>query len=192
MIVSVIGGGWSLKGLQLHNAPGHVIGVNDAGVLLDVDQIVSMDRLWTESRWSELCRLRKKTWLRQNCLLNIDEHPPWLHIYDNERIPEMSSTGLNGTNSGMVAINLAWYMKPKKVYLFGFDMCRSPSGESYWYPPYPWAPQGGTKPGKYKEWAKEFDPIADAFRASGIEIVNASLVSAIPSFKKEDPACILR
>lgn len=79
MIVSIIAGGWSLKGLQLHNAPGHVIGVNEAGVLLDVDQIVSMDRLWTEHRWEKLRRLGKQTWLRRNCLLNISERPSWLN-----------------------------------------------------------------------------------------------------------------
>lgn len=192
MIISIIAGGWSLKGLPLHNAPGHVIGVNDAGVLLDVDTIVSMDRLWTENRWGRLCQLRKPTYLRQNCLINIDTEPEWLRVYENERIPKMSGTQLNGTNSGMVAINLAWVSKPKKLYLFGFDMCRSPSGESYWYAPYPWAPNGGTKPGKYKEWAREFDPIARAFDSIGCEVINASTVSAIPSFKKEDPSCILR
>jgi len=191
MIVSVIAGGWSLRGLQLHNAPGHVIGVNEVGVLLDVDSIVSMDRLWTENRWDQLCRLRKQTWLRRNCLINISDRPDWLNIYENQRITEMSELGLNGTNSGMVAINLAWIMKPKKIYLFGFDMCRSPGGEAYWYKPYPWSPKGGTKAGKYAEWAGEFADAANKFSASGIEVINASLVSKLRVFPQQDPAEIL-
>ena len=190
-IVSIIAGGWSLRGLNPHSAPGHMIGVNESGVLLDVDDVVSMDRLWTESRWNKLKSQAKRTWVRKNCLINIEERPEWLMIYENERIPSMDGVNLNGTNSGMVAMNLAWRMKPKKLYLFGFDMCRSPLGSPYWHDPYPWAPGGGTKPGKYDEWSKQFDTVASAFAAIGTDVVNCSLVSKIESFKKEDPRCIL-
>lgn len=103
----------------------------------------------------------------------------------------MSEAGLNGTNSGMVAINLAWKMKPKVLYLFGFDMCRSPSGESYWHEPYSWAPSGATKPGKYNDWTKEFGSIASAFRECGTNVINASLVSKLKVFHQQDPREIL-
>lgn len=191
----MLAGGWSVRGLDLARLPGRVIAVNDAGVRAPrVDAIVSMDRLWTEYRWSELRRLRVPTWLRQACLLNLAELPDWLRMYRcDHTATELSDApgALNGTNSGLVALNLAYQQRPRRVVLFGFDMGRSPRGEPYWYPPYPWRPGGGTSNGKYAEWAAQFAPAARAFAAAGVEVLNASPASRIPAFAKVDPAAVL-
>lgn len=193
--ISVLAGGWSVRGLDLARLPGLVIAVNDAGVRAPrVDHIVSMDRLWTEHRWPELGRLQRPTWLRRACLPNIAERPAWLRHYECDwQSTTLSPTlgVLNGTNSGLVALNLAYQMAAERVVLFGFDMGRSPKGEPYWYPPYPWRPTGGTSNGRYAEWAQQFAPAAQAFQAAGVEVLNASPASRIPAFPKVKPEKVL-
>jgi hypothetical protein len=195
--ISVLAGGWSVAEVakELHRLPGYVIAVNDSGVLApNVDEVVSMDRLWTEYRWADLCRLRRPTWLRTACLPNIAERPLWLHIYGCDwQTNHFSATKgcLNGTNSGLVALNRARQLEPKRVILFGFDMGRSASGATYWHKPYPWNPKGATTDGKYRAWAAQFAPAAENFKAAGIEVLNASPKSRIPTFKKVDARKVL-
>lgn len=194
---SVLAGGWSVRGLDLARLPGTVIAVNDAGMRAPrVDHIVSMDRLWAEHRWADLERLARPTWMRAACLPNIAARPDWLNIYDCDWTATTLSAAsglLNGTNSGLVALNLAYQLAAKggRVILFGFDMGRSPKGEPYWYPTYPWRPSGGTSEGKYSEWAGQFAPAAQAFKAKGVEVLNASPASRIPAFPKIQPEKVL-
>jgi hypothetical protein len=192
--ISVLAGGWSVKGLDLTRLPGMVIGVNDAGVRAPrVDAVVTMDRLWLEWRWPDLCRTQTPTWARPAALKHIHDRPPWLTVFECDwQSAEMSDEPgrLNGTNSGGCALNRAYQLRPRRVVLFGFDMGRSPQGESYWYPNYPWKPTGGAG-SKYAQWSRQFEPAAKAFRAAGIEVLNASPVSRIPAFRKVAPGDVL-
>lgn len=186
-IVTLLGGGWSAKALDLNRLPGLVIGVNDAAVLAKCDVAVSMDRLWTEGRWGNLTRIGKPAYIRDAALKNIKEKPDWLRPflcdYKSIRFADHPDW-LNGTNSGGCALNLAYRYHPKRLYLVGFDMNRSPAGEAYWWKPYPWAPGGATKPGKYNEWSRQFWIAAAAFKKEGIEVLNVSPTSAIDAFRK--------
>lgn len=194
--ITIVGGGWSVRDISLHHLCGQTIGVNDAAVHLPaVDIVVSMDRLWTEHRWSWLCRRSAETWLRASAVQNLDVTREvaagWLHIFDcNHESTEFSSVTarLNGTNSGMCALNLAWQKRPSCVYLLGFDMCRDSKGRASWHPPYPWAqPSGATSNRKYAEWAKQFDDAALRFASIGCEVWNVSPSSAITTFPKMSP-----
>lgn len=192
--VTIIAGGWSAGSVD--DPPmglGYVVGVNDAFRHTHVDCIVSMDRLWTENRWEGIyawAEMRTDPWvvLRRSAVKNIPQRPPWLTIFDNDHRdvrPSMQRGVLNGDNSGLCALNLALQIRPSRVVLIGFDMNRSPQGRAYWWPSYPWAKaDGGTSAGRYREWAAEFAPIADAFKAADIDVVNTSMTSAIPNFRK--------
>lgn len=188
--VAVFGGGWSVRGVDLNRIPAkEIIGVNDAAFYLPgVTAIVSMDRLWTENRWSQLCDMAKPTWIRKSALKNIKERPDWLHPFENANNCNAMSEhfgDLNGNNSGFCALNLAYLMKPKLIRLYGFDMNRGPDGVAYFYPPYPWAkPRGGTGDTRYAEWAAGFDVAALACANARIEVINMSKTSAITSFRK--------
>lgn len=196
-IVSVLGAGWSVRGLDLSKLPGLVIGVNDTGIIAPkVDAIVSMDRLWTENRWNDLKLLKIPTWIRLAALKNIKENPTWLNPFFNSHVlttPSENWDVLNGTNSGMCAINLAYLWQPEIIILFGFDHCRNKEGRAYWFGEgYPWARTGGgTGNGRYEEWAKQYEVIAEACRNRGIKVFNASPSSAIGSFHKVNPADVL-
>jgi len=194
--ISVLAGGWSVRGLDLTRLPGFIIAVNDAAIRAPrVDYIVSMDRLWTEYRWDRLCALPRPTYLRSACVKNIPDWNRWWvrpYVCDHETSePDTREGFLNGTNSGAVALNLAYQMRPKRINLFGFDMGRCPvTKRKYWYDDLPWT---GGKGGShdYITWARQFEPIARAAKAVGIKIVNASPASMIPSFKKADPRSLL-
>lgn len=193
-VISVVGGGWSFRYVDHAKVPGMVIGCNDAGLLLQrsVQHTVSMDRLWTENRWEQLCALKQRTWLRRSAVQNIDwMAEDWVRVFDcDHKVVDFSEepARLNGTSTGTCALNLAHLLRPREVWLFGFDMCRSPSGEPYWYPPYPWTQSsGGTSNGKYHAWAAEFNTIALAFAQISCRVINVSEHSKIQCFTKMSP-----
>jgi hypothetical protein len=171
--VTVLGGGWSVKDVDLDRLPGTVIGINDSAVLARCDIALSMDRLWAEHRWQQVKSLGRKLHLRRAAAKNV---PAWdgLEIFDCDHTrSEFSAEAgtLHGTNSGACGFNLAYQMRPEAIYLVGFDMGRSPTGETYWFPPYYWAaPQGGTGNARYAEWSKQFGVVADQCRAAMIDV----------------------
>jgi hypothetical protein len=190
-VVSVVGGGYSFKAIDRDTIPGKIIAVNDAAVHLErYDYALSMDRLWVENRMPQLVERARPAYLRRAAVKHVNTSHAWCHVFENDyetvrfsRTPDR----LNGTNSGACALNLAYIMKPKELYLFGFDMCKGPNEEPYWYAPYPWAaPQGATKPGKYKSWVEEFDEIAAQFASIGTRVVNVSSRSRIKQFVRID------
>lgn len=91
-------------------------------------------------------------------------------------------------NCGLVALNLAYQLKPSRLYLLGFDMCRDRSGRASWHAPYPWAPSGATSNGKYASWAKQFRDAAARFDEIDCDVWNVSPRSAITAFAKMSPA----
>ena len=194
-VVSVVGGGWSFLEVDQSRLPGIVIAANEAAVALErvPEMGVSMDRLWTENRWAQISARKMQFFGRRSALQNIKPLPNWAFSFENEQGRTLGETAaqLNGTNSGECALNLAYVLRPNKVYLFGFDMTRGPAGEPYWHAPYPWAPpQGSTKPAKYAEWTRRFRHVADHFRRAGIEVLNVSSRSLINAFPRVHPAQI--
>lgn len=195
-VISILGGGWSAMFVDRDQLPGFVIGINDSAVLAKCDVAVSMDRLWTEYRWPKLVELRNRAYIRDSALKNIPQpRPEWLRSFACDyKITTFSDyqNVLNGTNSGGCALNLAWQKRPRRAYLFGFDMNRSPNGSPYWYAPYPWALQGATKAGKYDEWMRQMDDIARQFKDIGTEVLNVSATSSIAAFRKLTPKEFLK
>lgn len=191
--ISILGGGWSAASVDKGRLPGMVIAVNDSAVLAPkVDVAVSMDRLWAENRFTRLRERHapKIAWLRRSACKNIPAQD-WVEVFENDHtstdFAESRGT-LNGTNSGFCALNLAYQLRPDRIFLFGFDMNRSPEGRPYWFADYPWAkPGGATSGGKYQAWASQFEAAARAFKIAGIEVLNASPSSAIKAFEKIAP-----
>lgn len=191
LIVSVVAGGYSVNEVDLEMIPGFIIGVNDAAHYLpNVNAIVSMDRLWTENRADTIRQKKVLTYLRAGTVPEDLAREPYVTLYkNNNKTVSFGPTvyHMNGTSSATCALNLAYVMWPKKLYLFGFDMCRGPNNEAHWYPDYPWNKKG-TKSGKLNEWAKEFSSIASEFARKKIEVLNVSSRSRIDHFKRYVPA----
>lgn len=179
--MSVIGGGYSVRDIPLDSVPGKVIAVNDSACWAPrVDYVVSMDRLWTEWRWEDLKAKNYPTWIRQSAMKNVWHQggEEWakrggLVAFGNLLHPTSFSDDrahLHGTNSGACALNLAYQLRPSHLWVFGFDLSRGPKGEPYWYPPYPWRPDGGTKPGHYRDWAKQMEQMVKWLQAAHIHV----------------------
>lgn len=190
-VVSIVAGGYSVRDIALDKIPGYIIAVNDAALHLPRwDACVSMDRLWTENRM---------TWL----LKNAGERPlyfrkntcpaalfgPNTTVYECNHATNWfgpSPAHMNGTNSGYIALNLAYCMWPNELNLFGFDMQRGPKNEAHWYPDYPWNVKASSS-GKLIEWSKQFDIIAEQFARKKIAVRNVSSRSLIKQFKITRP-----
>lgn len=194
-VVTVLGGGWSAAEIDKDKLPGFVIGINDAAILARCDAAVSMDRLWAEHRQEKLRASGVVTWLRRAAVKNFEG---WsgLFIFDCDHTTSKFSDEpgvLNGTNSGGCGVNLAFQMRPKRINLVGFDMGRSPSGDAYWYAPYPWSrPQGGTGDARYAEWSKQFAEPMQQCERIGIHVVNVNKRETIKGMARVDPQVFMR
>lgn len=205
--VTIVGGGWSVCNVAIDKLAGRVIAVNDSALYVPHWHVaVSMDRLWTEHRLeAAILRAMENSphsaiLLRRSAVQNfpadLAQRWPVVKVFecDHERSDfSHFDNQLNGTNSGACALNLAWKMRPRRLFLLGFDMNRSPDGRAYWYPPYEWSTAaGGTSSGKYKTWAKQFADAAAAFKKIRCEVFNVSPGSAIAAFQKITPAQYLK
>lgn len=186
--VIVIAGGWSCsqyKRVKSLIKYGHVIGVNDAAVHAEVHTAVTMDREWLENRIDVMDEYMLPTWYRECTAKNVKPGPLHHSYKGNIKPLEMSQdcAELWGDNSGAVALNLAYLMRPKKCYLFGYDMQKGPSGESHWYKPYQWKNGGGSKPSALANWARGFNVKAAQFEKAGIKVYNVNPRSLITAFQ---------
>ena len=180
--VIVIAGGYSVREYFARDLRdrGFVIGVNDSCISAACDVGLTMDRLWMENRLL-LVRTKQITmYVRDSAAKNIRDYPMSIFTNDNKAtVMSCDPTVLNGTNSGMCALNLAFQLDPARVYLLGFDMTVGPKGEHYWYPDYPWATP---KAGKLRTWAKQYDQIAQQFKDMKIPVFNVNHRTALKAF----------
>lgn len=200
--VSVIASGWSLADIDFDRIPGLKIGVNDSAWRAGAQLGVTMDRLFLEGRFPQLAQAfpssgRRVMYIRQG-IDKIGQVPAsWVQFDCDNESTEMSTSWsprcrLNGLNSGICAINLAYRLQPDRVILWGFDMCLGPGGRAYYHEPYPWAPTPATKPGKYATWAQgAFHAIGRQFKEAAIDLVNASPESKILGIRKVKPESLL-
>lgn len=191
--VTVIAGGYSARRVRTENLPGLIIAINDCFVHMRraPDVILTMDRLWTEHRWPDIVRSGLPFYCRSTCIQNIAGAREYegLKLYDCDNKTAVFSNDpitLNGTNSGTCGINLAYQLRPTHLFLVGFDMRPGPNGEAHWYPPYPWAPNGATKPGKFATWSREFELIKQQFTMLQTNVYNVSDRSLITAFDEMD------
>lgn len=188
----VIGGGWSVgqhaNKLDDLMSLGHVIGVNESSVLVNVHEALTMDRLWFEHRWPILAKSRvQKVWVREKCDCNVPDNTALKFMHFNRPYPSTNSGILHGGNSGTCAINLAFQQMTEgdNLFLLGFDMQKGPDGQPYWHDPYSWAkPEGATKPGHFAAWVRDMHGFAQHARIKRLNVYNVTTRSLIPHFPK--------
>ncbi len=164
-----------------------MVGINESAVLKKNHIGLTMDRLWAEHRARRyFVENEGELWVRKGADKHLPQHPRLIQFNCDHEATQMSEEPhtLNGTNSGMCALNYAYHCRPERVFLFGFDMQRGPNNEPYYHPPYEWNPEGATKPGKYKEWEKQFTEIAKQFNAIKCVVYNVNNRSKIECFPK--------
>lgn len=198
-IVSIVSGGPSAAHVDLNKIPGFVIGVNNAALHMSrIDGAITMDRRWSEAHWPHFRDLAGavKLWMRPNNVQNLRKlpewKPDWVTVYqcDHRQHTMSDEPGkFHGTNSGGVALNLAYQMKPKVLFIFGFDYCPSASGSHHWFAKGETGRVGDypIHSGRYYGWARQFDDVGPQFEAKGIDVVNVSVHSVVRAFRKVSP-----
>jgi len=100
-------------------------------------------------------------------------------------IPGAHNNGLGkdrihyGSNSGYQAINLAFLMGAKLIYLLGYDMGRT-GGKSHWFGSHP----AGLCEGNYEQLVPRFTKLATDLAREGVEVVNLSRATNLQCFKR--------
>lgn len=177
---------------------GHVIGVNESSILFPCNVAVSMDRLWMEARYEFLEYKQISTYFRK-CAWKKGYMWDFLTLFDGDVHSEKMSDErgkLFGKNSGTCAINLAYQMRPKRIFLFGFDMKVNKKKEHYFYDPFDLNERKreitdkkinpNQSDSKYKYWLPMFNIIAEQCEQAGIDVYNVNQNSAIEVFPKID------
>jgi hypothetical protein len=93
---------------------------------------------------------------------------PWLRSYPN---------------SGACAIAIAIAAGARRVVLLGFDCAPAPSGRMHWHEDHP-PTHGMTNCASIQAWPRHFRNVQRDAEAAGVEVVNASRVSALRGFAR--------
>lgn len=88
----------------------------------------------------------------------------------------------SGGNSGFQALNLAVQFGARRIILVGFDMS-SRSGV-HWYGRNNWSMANNPGDDNFRRWIAAFATAAAQLAEAGIEVINASLDSAMKSFPR--------
>ena len=90
----------------------------------------------------------------------------------------------HGNSSGYAAVNLAYHLGARLVFLLGYDMRPDPaSGRTHWHDGYP-VPQ---RPDAFQRMLRHWQSLESAARRAGLYVANATPGSAIASFPFADP-----
>jgi len=193
--VSIVACGPSALDCGAARAPGMVIAVNGAIDHVRYDVALTMDGRFSRNRWQALrgrqAFVRRSAWAHAEAA----EATPWLalRIYDCDREQtefadnDRDNAGvwkLNGGHSGYNALNLAFNLMPRRVYLYGFDM----DEPTHFFGEYPWAHEAArNNANKFEIWRKEMVHASGQFRRRRIEVYNTNRLSAIKAFPHGTP-----
>lgn len=186
--IFIIAGGLSVKNWENYLKSSlqenvYRLGVNESSLRLLCQGAFTMDRLWFENRikaieFSGYDFFMRKQALKQEC----DYYN--LHVVDVDHLTaglNLSGKYLHGKNSGFAAFNLAVLCKPKRIFLFGFDMKSASANQPHWHENYAWNQKG--KASSYDKWINDFEVAHEELEGT-IDVYNCSDISKIKSFPK--------
>lgn len=161
--LNIIAGGNSVKDMDCPTIcnRAYTIGVNSAAIHAPVDLGISMDRHWmTHFDYA----IRGKRFLLRRI---VSRWPSLFQFGCDHETDEFTNVPgrLNGRSSGHCALNLALQIKPKKLFLFGYDF----TGKAYWYGPYPWSKKADSTRID-GNWIKAAERGIEQLKAAGIEV----------------------
>lgn len=184
--VFLIGGGPSLRGFNFECLRGRVlVAVNDAAVHVPfASALFSLDAGWIRNRREMVDAFAGEKYLAvapdfhfpsgpKACYLKRDRQGRGLSL-------DLSIIYMGGGNSGYGALNLAALKGATRIVLLGYDLV---GPNQHWHSGYDWADALGSDE-LYRRWAQQFDLAAEELRQRGVQVVNASSISRIMTFRK--------
>lgn len=189
--VAIIGGGASLKGIDLEPLK-HCHTVAVKGTLFDhrwAEMGFGVDSLDLRRWWRKLGSAAMPVWWAvADRWTDPDKlyFPPPLRLIQRTRYEAKLSEEMgrisSGGSSGFGALNVAYLKRAKLVVLFGFDY--KPLGGEWHANGSHYNPRHYYNPQDWKEWAFNFSLIGGQLKQRGVEVVNASPDSSIEAFPK--------
>lgn len=182
----IIGGGPSLKDFNWDELKGkHTICINKAYKVIPWTEVL----YWTDARFY---RWNQSDIDSLNCLKITCRNAPQL-AHDVILLTSSGRTGFDkrpqfiraGNNSGFAAINVAYHLGAKRIYLLGYDMYSEP-GSTHWHDGY------GIRHDHdiyQRNMINNFTGIYEVLREEHVELWNAnpkSHMTVIPKCKLED------
>lgn len=194
-VISIVGCGPSAIVSGARSAPGYVIAVNGAFEHVRHHAVLSMDGRFAVNKVPQMFG-HSPIWLRDRAerKLNYGEISisaarnirSFANVHTTTTFAEnaphpQTSWQLNGDHSGYCALNLAYALRPRVVYLYGFDL--QDEDRQHFFGKYPWHGQGShNSPTKFAKWRNDMHAAAAQFKARNIEVWNTSAESAISAF----------
>lgn len=181
----------------------HVIGTNNAYMLGDwIDFLMFVDGTWYSVHRRELS---KWAGIRVSCAARFVKKPEKMVKFLKKDNKHFEGLSLNSSriswnkNSGGAAINLAYHLGVKTVYLLGFDMKTIDPKYTHWHGMHyhknkekrnkkVLKPIGGA----YSKHLRGFPAIAADAKKVGLNIINLSKDSAISHFPKMSLSEVLK
>ena len=104
----------------------------------------------------------------------------WIHHDTSNGYSKQADSITGGGNSGHQALHLAALFGAKKIILIGYDMQRT-GGKEHWHGKH----EGGLHNGAgFVNWIHRMKYLADDLAEMGVEVINASRVSALKCFPR--------
>jgi len=177
----------------------HVIGVNAAYLIGDwLDIIFFGDAGFY---WENRRRLAKYGKIQASCNPNLNNNRKVINVKFTPRdgkypygISKRPNRVSWNDNTGACAINLAYHLGVKRVYLLGFDMQNDPRGYSHFHVHYSRlknGKKGGVKPQRFAKHLSAFPAIVKDAKRLNLEVINVSPESKIEGFEKRSLSEIL-
>ena len=84
-----------------------------------------------------------------------------------------------GGNSGHQAVNLAFLLGAKRIWLLGFDMGAASSSHNHFFGNHKGRDLTNPNKSLYRDWRKKFDEMAAALAKQNVELLNLSRKTAL-------------
>jgi hypothetical protein len=192
--VFLVGGGPSLRGFDFKKLKGRTVcAINDAVLHVPwADCLFSADQQWIANREREILKFPGEKFLAGPMPAEDSElFPYYLKRERSAGLSEQPDTLNVRGCSGYAALNLAYLKGAKRIVLLGYDF-RNP--DAHWYSNYSWMSVTNPSSGRskmYLGWAQYFNETVNQLKQAGVEVLNASIKSAVTAFPKVTLAEVL-
>jgi hypothetical protein len=119
--------------------------------------------------------------LKYSCELPAADHGATVLRMSGATGLELEDRGAirHGKNSGYQAINVAVHLGARRILLLGYDLKRSADGQLHFY-----SCTGRQGKNDFDTWARHFATLPGPLAAAGVEVVNATRETDLPTFPR--------
>lgn len=141
-------------------------------------KVVAVSDAYKLAPWADALASSDAAWWKANPMAAEFVGPKWTAAPDFRKVEgvERFPSADNGSNSGLLACQVAVSMGATKILLCGFDM-----RGSHFFGPHP-APLKNTQPARFQVFHRQFS----RFRPRGVQVLNCTPGSALKHFPMVD------